>query len=398
MSYALSTRLKKAVKNAGVEFKEVSGWQSRGHGSMGVIQSVICHHTAGPAKGDTPSLNVVKNGRAGLPGPLAQLFLSRSGVVYIVAAGVSYHAGRVKSNVYSNAHAIGIEAEATGTSSWPSVQIEAYAKLCKALCREFNISTNRVVGHKEACYPAGRKIDPNFSMSDFRKKVNGAKGGVSTSTGSTGSSKTYKTVKYGTTLGLYDKGDPVKEWQSKALGYDSKKADSYFGPSTKADTVKWQKLNGLDPDGLVGDKTWAKYKSGKFKKLSDKASSSSTTNKPKKTTNKNSAPKPSYSFPLPSGYYFGSKSGGDKSVSGFYKRKFKGVTDQAWLKRFVNQLSKRGWSVGKGKSYLKSSGNDGLFGSEYSTLVKAFQKDQGLKVDGLLGKNTWDAAFKNPVK
>lgn len=362
---------------------------------MGSIQSVLCHHTAGPSKGNAPSLNVVKNGRPGLSGPLAHFVLGRDGTVFLVASGICYHAGVVKSSIYQNSHSIGIEAEATGTSSWPSVQMDAYAKLCKALCKEFGLSTSRVVGHKEACSPVGRKPDPNFNMSDFRAKVGGSKGGVSTSSGSTGSSKTYKTVKYGTTLGLYDKGEPVKEWQSKALGYDSKKADGYFGNDTKSDTIKWQKLNGLDGDGLVGEKTWAKYKSGKFTKLSDKKPS---TTKPKKTTSKKSAPQPTYSFPLPNGYYFGTKSGGDKSVSGFYNRKFKGQTDRTWLKRFASQLSKRGWNIGKGKTYLKSSGNDGLFGSEYIVLVKAFQKDQGLKVDGLLGENTWEAAFSNPVK
>src|SRR5699024_3599052 len=193
MSYALASRLERAVKKAGVKYKKVSGWASRGHGAMGTIRSVMAHHTAGPASGDHPSLNVVTHGRPGLSGPLAQLFLSRNGTVYLVAAGRAYHAGVVKSSIYQNSHSIGIEAEATGTSSWPDKQMDAYAKLCKALCKEFGLSTSRVVGHKEACSPSGRKIDPNFNMSQFRKKVGGAKGGVSTSTGSTGggSSKKY---------------------------------------------------------------------------------------------------------------------------------------------------------------------------------------------------------------
>ena len=99
MAYSLATRLERAVKNAGVKYKKVSGWSSRGHGAMGTIQSVICHHTAGPASGDHPSLNVVTHGRPGLSGPLAQLFLSRDGTVYLVAAGRAYHAGVVKSSL-----------------------------------------------------------------------------------------------------------------------------------------------------------------------------------------------------------------------------------------------------------------------------------------------------------
>ena len=70
MAYALAARLERAVKNAGVKYRKVSGWASRGHGTMGSIQSIICHHTAGPASGNAPSLNVVAYGRPGLSGPL----------------------------------------------------------------------------------------------------------------------------------------------------------------------------------------------------------------------------------------------------------------------------------------------------------------------------------------
>ena len=42
-------------------------------------------------------------------------------------------------------------------------------------------------------------------------------------------------------------------------------------------------------------------------------------------------------------------------------------------------------------------GNDGKYGDELEALIRAFQRDQGLAVDGLAGKSTWNAAFKNPV-
>src|SRR5699024_11298349 len=102
-------------------------------------------------------------------------------------------------------------------------QVDAYAKLCKALIKEFGLSTSRVRGHKEVAVPRGRKPDPTLNMSQFRKKVGGAKGGVSSGGGTSGgSSRTYKPVSYGTTLGKYDKGDPVKDWQDflKAQCFD----------------------------------------------------------------------------------------------------------------------------------------------------------------------------------
>src|SRR5699024_12077050 len=134
--------------------------------------SVIAHHTSGPKSGNSPSLNVVAYGRPGLSGPLAQLFLARDGTVYLVAAGISYHAGRVSSSTYSNSHAIGIEAENTGLSNdspWPAHQVDAYAKLCKALITEFGLSTSRWRGHKEVSVPRGRKPDTTLTMSQFRQ-------------------------------------------------------------------------------------------------------------------------------------------------------------------------------------------------------------------------------------
>ncbi|WP_018219182.1 peptidoglycan-binding domain-containing protein [Salinispora vitiensis] len=109
------------------------------------------------------------------------------------------------------------------------------------------------------------------------------------------------------------------------------------------------------------------------------------------------APGPAVPFPLPSGYYFGPKAGGDRSVSGYYRRTFKGKADRTWLAQWAGQLVRRGWPAGKGQRYLRRSGRDGIYGPEYQELIKAFQKDQGLRVDGLLGVQTWDAAYRNPI-
>lgn len=123
-----------------------------------------------------------------------------------------------------------------------------------------------------------------------------------------------------------------------------------------------------------------------------KAKPSKPSTKPSKPSSK-AAPGPHYDFPLPSGFYFGPKGGPKESVSGYYGRSFKGVSDRVWLKRFGAQLGKRGWNL---KKWLPS-GNDGFFGGEYRGLVEAFQRDQDLTVDGKLGPRTWKAAFENPV-
>lgn len=360
MAYALASRLERAVKNAGVKYKKVSGWSSRGHGSMGSIKTIVAHHTAGPLRGNSPSLNVVAYGRPGLSGPLSQLFLARDGTVYLVAAGVSYHAGRVRSSSYGNSHSIGIEAENTGLSNdpWPAHQIDAYAKLCKALCKEFGLSTSRVLGHREVCSPAGRKSDPSFSMSDFRKKVGGAKGGVSSGGGTSGGSRFYKTVAYGTTLGKWDKGNPVKDWQDflKAQGYDLGKSgvDGYFGDSTVSATKKYQKKVGVKVDGMAGKDTWAKAKKDGFK-WKRKGSSSK------------SAP-----YPLPKGHFYYTEDKRNTVHSGYWSK------DRAAIKKIQKKVC---------------TGVDGRYGPKTKAAVMRWQKKHGLKADGAVGPSTWAKMF-----
>lgn len=171
------TGLARVARTTGYPVVEVEGWEKRGHGEMSTIKSIMVHHTAGAANGDYPSLRVVRDGHGSLAGPLAQLGLGRSGTIYIVAAGLCYHAGAVGRDAWKNSHSIGIEAENTGTGQeWPAAQLDAYVKLCKALIDEFGFTSSAVIGHKEAAVPAGRKIDPNFSnpkitMAEFRAYV-----------------------------------------------------------------------------------------------------------------------------------------------------------------------------------------------------------------------------------
>src|SRR4051812_9932387 len=92
MTYSC-TWLADTLRNAGLSVIEQPGWQSRGRAEMGEVKGAICHHTAGAATGDHPSLSTVENGRPDLPGPLSHLFLSRSGAFYVLAAGRCNHAG-----------------------------------------------------------------------------------------------------------------------------------------------------------------------------------------------------------------------------------------------------------------------------------------------------------------
>lgn len=172
------TDLADILRKAGLTVVEVDGWKTRAHRPLTEIRSIICHHTAtgASASGDYPSLPIVRDGRTDLSGPLSQLGLGRSGTWYVIAAGLSYHAGVVTdTTLYSNQYAIGVEAEGTGIPSsdvghayWPEVQWQSYVRGVKALQAAYNVPTTRVLGHKEVASPLGRKIDPNFSMDEFR--------------------------------------------------------------------------------------------------------------------------------------------------------------------------------------------------------------------------------------
>lgn len=168
MNYSL-TWMPQCLRDAGLKVVEDPGWQNRGHGDAGPTQGVLCHHTAGSLKGNTPSLRIVREGRPDLPGPLAQLLLARDGTYYVVAAGLCYHAGAgeyhgIKSG---NGHMIGIEAENTGLENdnpWPSAQMEAYVKGVAALLNHIGVSSTMAAGHLEYARPVGRKSDPSFSV------------------------------------------------------------------------------------------------------------------------------------------------------------------------------------------------------------------------------------------
>jgi len=166
-------RVAQRLRDRGFEVHEEPGWQTRGKGPMGTIRGIVVHHTATPAsaRGDYPSLRIVRDGRAGLENSLSHWGLGRSGKVYLIAAEVCWHTGAAITG-WGNSNCLGIEAEHPGgAAQWPAAQLVAYHALCGELRREFGLGEDRVRGHKEIAVPAGRKVDPNFDMGVFRRAV-----------------------------------------------------------------------------------------------------------------------------------------------------------------------------------------------------------------------------------
>lgn len=164
-----------ALRAGGLPVVEEPGWQGRGTGGTFTPLGVLAHHTAGPAVGDLPSLRIVRDGRTGLPGPLSQLMLSRSGRFHVIAAGRANHAGIGAAGFVpandGNRYLIGIEAESAGTrDDWTLEQRVNYPRGVAALLRWMRVGEGNVLGHKE--WAPTRKIDPAFwDMNAFRRDV-----------------------------------------------------------------------------------------------------------------------------------------------------------------------------------------------------------------------------------
>lgn len=144
------------------EFKlptvEEPGWKTRGSEVFNP-KVFVEHHTAdGP--GDLPSLHLVEDtGRLGIPPPLANVMLSRSGAVHVIAAGRANHAGRGGwHGMVGNSAAIGCEAESRGVGDWTQEQRHNYPILAAAMIDGMKSTIDMICGHKE--WAPTRKIDP----------------------------------------------------------------------------------------------------------------------------------------------------------------------------------------------------------------------------------------------
>ncbi len=163
------TDLADVCRTAGLVVHTVDGWERRARGSGGYDPGrpthVMVHHTAsGPSSDPSGDVGYITSGSP--DAPLANLYLSRSGQVWVIAAGATNTNGSGSApwpggcpNDQMNTHAIGIEAANQGTGEpWPMAQQNAYVALCSGLCLAYGIGADLVRAHFE--WAPGRKIDP----------------------------------------------------------------------------------------------------------------------------------------------------------------------------------------------------------------------------------------------
>lgn len=157
------------------------------------------------------------------------------------------------------------------------------------------------------------------------------------------------------------------------LGYKLPKygADSDFGAETEDALKAFQRDHGLIDDGEYGPLAAAAMK----RALGLAPPPKKPTTKPPKPGTK--APK----FPLPAGHWFGVESSDRRNHSGYW------AADRPYIRQLQQQLKNRGWHIAV----------TGRYDAATAAIVRAFQADKGLAVDGETGAVTWRAAWEAPV-
>jgi peptidoglycan hydrolase-like protein with peptidoglycan-binding domain len=245
-----------ACRKSGLTVHELSGWKTRDHGQMGSVIGVICHHTGSSGSG---AEGVVRNGRPGLAGPLAQLTLRRDGSVGVISHGEAWHAGTgswpsIGRNV-GNDRCLGIEAVYDG-SDITAEQRRAYPRLVAALCKHYRIPVGNVIGHRE--WAPNRKIDPGkIDMPSFRREVQALVNGKNPAPTPAPQPSARPTL----SKGMYDNNLvlAVQKFMNRVFrSYSQLAEDGDFGPATERVIKEFQNRVGLQADGVIGNNTWSK--------------------------------------------------------------------------------------------------------------------------------------------
>lgn len=182
-------KLIEILKAEGVTVSEYPGWRERERDDetgkpFGPVFMILNHHTAGLNARDV----VAKNGVAGLPGPLAQIYLAKTGVATLCSAGRANHAGLMARNAFEsfrdektthpkpakssgtvdgNDVAYGIETENQGDGEdlYPRVQYDAWVRINAAFCRYYGWICESCAGHLETSIEG--KIDPRGPVEGY---------------------------------------------------------------------------------------------------------------------------------------------------------------------------------------------------------------------------------------
>jgi hypothetical protein len=158
-----------------VDVREFGPWRGRG-GEMADIYGVVGHDTVTPypPQGSWTvqrALELLRDGRSDLRGPLSQVGLDPAGVWWLVADGRSNHNGY---GTWGN-NALGVEVICGGglagrEQPWNTAQQESFVKGTAAVLKALRKGPAYCKGHKET--DPGRKGDPfKVDMGSIRNRI-----------------------------------------------------------------------------------------------------------------------------------------------------------------------------------------------------------------------------------
>ncbi|MFE7232208.1 N-acetylmuramoyl-L-alanine amidase [Streptomyces sp. NPDC002405] len=176
-----------ALKAEGVAVVEVGDWKSHNRntkGAWGPVHGVMIHHTV--TKGTANTVKIVRDGYAGLPGPLCHGMIAKDGRVHVVGWGRANHAGLGDPDVLSaviaerrppvddeatvdgNRAFYGFECENLGDNKdpWPTEQIEAIVRVVAAISRQHGWGARSALRHLD--WQPG-KVDPRGPGMDWEQ-------------------------------------------------------------------------------------------------------------------------------------------------------------------------------------------------------------------------------------
>lgn len=147
------------LRSAGLKVVEHNGWQGRG-AAFPDLRAVVWHHDASPA-GDSPGVPAYMLRQMAQGKAAAQVWVDRRGTWHVLAAGVAFHAGKVRAGMPGNYQSLGVETDHTIGEAWPAAQLNCLRKGTAAILARLGKDATGLHMHKSICDPPGRKTDPD---------------------------------------------------------------------------------------------------------------------------------------------------------------------------------------------------------------------------------------------